>query len=448
MVMATNLVDALKGLMTPQLLGAVSSRLGEPESAVSKGLGAAFPLILSALAQKANDPGLLSQIMSLLTSPANTPDVLANPRSILTGEPSSSGMTELGSNLLATLFGTQADAATNALSEYAGVKSTSASSLMTLGATLITGLLGDHVRRDGLNGAGLASLLNGQRDGILNALPGMLSGIAGLGALRDVGSRATAAVRHAPPQSGSGWLWAAAAALILALGAWALWGRGTAPHVTAPATDVAQRAGQAVSGAAQQAGRVAGDAAEVAHGAAQQAGQAVSGAAQQAGDAAGDAVRAGQLALAKLGSLTTRRLPTNIELSVPERGVETQVIAYLDDPSKQLEPVVWFNFDRLLFETGSATLQPQSQEQLKNIAEILKAYPTVKVKIGGYTDNTGDPAANLKLSQERAANVMTAIVALGIAPERVSAEGFGEQHPWPTIPRRTGGSRTAASRCA
>jgi OmpA-OmpF porin, OOP family len=41
----------------------------------------------------------------------------------------------------------------------------------------------------------------------------------------------------------------------------------------------------------------------------------------------------------------------------------------------------------------------------------------------------GDPAANLKLSQDRAANVMKEIVVLGVAPERLSAEGYGEQHP-------------------
>ena len=51
------------------------------------------------------------------------------------------------------------------------------------------------------------------------------------------------------------------------------------------------------------------------------------------------------------------------------------------------------------------------------------------VKIGGYTDNTGDPQANLKLSQDRAVAVESAIVALGIADERVAAEGYGEQHP-------------------
>jgi outer membrane protein OmpA-like peptidoglycan-associated protein len=83
----------------------------------------------------------------------------------------------------------------------------------------------------------------------------------------------------------------------------------------------------------------------------------------------------------------------------------------------------------LLFESGSATLKPESQEQLRNIAEILKAYPNVKVKIGGYTDNVGDPAFNMKLSQDRATNVMNELVILGVASNRLEAEGYGEKHP-------------------
>jgi outer membrane protein OmpA-like peptidoglycan-associated protein len=51
------------------------------------------------------------------------------------------------------------------------------------------------------------------------------------------------------------------------------------------------------------------------------------------------------------------------------------------------------------------------------------------VKIGGYTDDVGEEAYNLKLSQDRANSTMQALVALGVAPERMSAEGYGEQHP-------------------
>lgn len=83
-----------------------------------------------------------------------------------------------------------------------------------------------------------------------------------------------------------------------------------------------------------------------------------------------------------------------------------------------MNDTTWFEFDRLNFASGSATILPESQEQLDNITAVLKAYPTVNVKIGGYTDNTGDPAANQKLSQARAESVMQALTAKVVAAKR------------------------------
>jgi outer membrane protein OmpA-like peptidoglycan-associated protein len=53
----------------------------------------------------------------------------------------------------------------------------------------------------------------------------------------------------------------------------------------------------------------------------------------------------------------------------------------------------------------------------------------VEVKIGGYTDNIGDKAANMARSADRAVNTMKELVALGVAATRVSAEGYGGQFP-------------------
>ena len=63
------------------------------------------------------------------------------------------------------------------------------------------------------------------------------------------------------------------------------------------------------------------------------------------------------------------------------------------------------------------------------MAAILKAFPTVELKLGGYTDNTGDAAANLKLSDDRAKNVMARLVEMGVAASRLQAEGYGQEHP-------------------
>jgi OmpA-OmpF porin, OOP family len=131
----------------------------------------------------------------------------------------------------------------------------------------------------------------------------------------------------------------------------------------------------------------------------------------------------------QLNQFVVRTLPGNVSLNIPWNGIEARLLAFIQDPSKGVEPATWFDFDRLLFNTDSVTLRPESQVQLGNIAAILKAYPNVHVKIGGYTDNTGDPQSNLNLSQDRANGVMAELVALGISPDRLEAQGYGEQFP-------------------
>jgi K(+)-stimulated pyrophosphate-energized sodium pump len=133
--------------------------------------------------------------------------------------------------------------------------------------------------------------------------------------------------------------------------------------------------------------------------------------------------------LPNLGNLISISLPDGTSLSVPERGVEGRLLAFIRDSNRAPDRTSWFDFDRLLFDTGSATLQPQSQDQLQSVAAILKAYPNVHMRIGGYTDNTGSPDANVRLSQDRANNVMAELVRLGISPDRLEAKGYGPDHP-------------------
>lgn len=133
--------------------------------------------------------------------------------------------------------------------------------------------------------------------------------------------------------------------------------------------------------------------------------------------------------IAALGPFVERELPDNTTLRIPTNGVENKLIGFIEDATKVPDSETWFTFDRLEFETDSARLTASATEQLRNIADILRAYPSVKVKIGGYTDNTADASHNLQLSQERANAAMLQIVAMGISASRLAAEGYGEQHP-------------------
>ncbi|MES2520906.1 MAG: sodium-translocating pyrophosphatase [Bacteroidota bacterium] len=130
-----------------------------------------------------------------------------------------------------------------------------------------------------------------------------------------------------------------------------------------------------------------------------------------------------------LGAKLDKALSSGVTLNIPENGIENNLLKFIEDKSKAVDKTIWFDFDRLTFETGKSTLKPESAEQLKNIAEILKAYPNVNVKLGGYTDNTGDANANLKLSSERAASVKAELLTLGITDARVESEGYGQENP-------------------
>ncbi len=89
----------------------------------------------------------------------------------------------------------------------------------------------------------------------------------------------------------------------------------------------------------------------------------------------------------------------------------------------------WYTIENLYFQSASSDLKAGSEVALNNLAEILNAYPTLKVKLGGYTDNTGNEDTNLKLSSLRAKTAKLKLTELGIAADRVEAEGYGSAFP-------------------
>lgn len=131
-------------------------------------------------------------------------------------------------------------------------------------------------------------------------------------------------------------------------------------------------------------------------------------------------------------NLTEVTLPSGAKLQAYPGGIEDRLVKFIEsDDYKNAAPDAlkdkWFSFDDLNFVFGKTELAPESKRQLDNIVAILKAFPDVKIKIGGYTDKKGDDAANLKLSDGRAKAVQAALQKAGVGAQVPEAEGYGEK---------------------
>ncbi|OQX53087.1 MAG: hypothetical protein B5M53_07420, partial [Candidatus Cloacimonas sp. 4484_209] len=83
----------------------------------------------------------------------------------------------------------------------------------------------------------------------------------------------------------------------------------------------------------------------------------------------------------------------------------------------------------IYFDTGKATIRPESYPVLDDAVRVLKANPTVIVEIAGHTDSVGSDSYNMRLSDARANSVRTYLISRGISPTRLIARGYGETMP-------------------
>lgn len=88
-----------------------------------------------------------------------------------------------------------------------------------------------------------------------------------------------------------------------------------------------------------------------------------------------------------------------------------------------------FVTNNILFETGKATLKPESMEEIQKVAEYMKKNPSVRFEVQGHTDNQGSDKINDPLSQQRAEAVVKALESLGCDPFNMRAVGKGSHEP-------------------
>jgi outer membrane protein OmpA-like peptidoglycan-associated protein len=305
---------------------------------------------------------------------------------------SNNSLLEKGSDLLKGIFGNRFTAVINTISNFAGIRSSSAASLMSVAAPAALGTLGAHAISTNMNERTLVSYLDNQKDSIMSALPAglNLAGALGISSLGNIGSTvsnvmpgATAQVRDMPRNmrrsSTPRWLVPAIVGLAFLGLIWFFTSRNKTTREEVSMAQPVEPAGPLASP-----------------------------------PPSGETVHV--------------MLPNGVAIDAYRNGIEDRLVHFLNDPAMQVDNSTWFDFDKLNFETGSATITAESMPQIRNIAAILKAFPNASIKIGGYTDATGDKMANQKLSQARAEAVVAELKNNGITDAQLSgAEGYGSK---------------------
>ncbi|AZB02002.1 DUF937 domain-containing protein [Chryseobacterium joostei] len=434
--MSLNVIDLIKGQLGPALVSQAASQFGESESGISKAIGGLLPAVVGGLANNADNPGVVDAITK-----ASSSGILGN---LLGGSSSNPIIT----TLLSSLFGDKVGGLVNSIASFSGISNNSAGSLLNLVTGATVGTVGKYAADNNLGASGISSLLNDQKGIISSLLPAGLSLASfGLGAenwfgqaketvssvtstAKDNIAEGVATARENVNEGareireqfnnnnnnnqggGSIWKWLLPLLLLIAAG-YFLWKQCEKKQTTTTMASSTDSTGTSTDTAS---------------------------AASTPATTATPAAK------------TDENIDLNgVMLKGYKGGMEDQMIGFLksggyksaaDDSALKDK---WYDFDHVNFKMGSSTeLEAGSQGQLDNLVAILKAFPDSKVKIGGYTDKTGNEASNVKLSQARADYIKAALAKAGVGGQVLGAEGYGSK--FATVDAKATDAERAADR--
>jgi outer membrane protein OmpA-like peptidoglycan-associated protein len=364
--MAVDLIDLVKGHLTPDVIQNAATYVGESSGTTQKALVGIVPTLIGALMNKASTSEGAQQLVGLLDAGKYDGSALTSVSRLFGGGVVTQSTLNAGKGLLDSLFGAKMGDVSSLLARFSGARPESATSLLALAAPLVMHVLGQQRSSIGTGTASLASLLGAQRSSLAGLLPaGLVSALGWSGISEPVTSAASATARAAQemepaPAAVSRRAWVIP---IIVLGVLLL---GALVWLTAP-------------------GRTA----------------------------------------RKLSEL---QLPGGVRISVPEGSFNFSLANWLASTADTRIPRR-FVFEDLNFETGSTRLTPESLATVDTVVIVLKAHPTVGVALEGYTDNTGNPVANRKLSLDRADAVKDLMMKGGIPESRITSAGYGQDRP-------------------
>jgi outer membrane protein OmpA-like peptidoglycan-associated protein len=392
--MPFNLIDSVRNIFNDDFVSKASVFTGENENSIKAAIAGIIPAVLTGLLHQtgSGDP----QNMLSLAREASQSGILTS----LSDSLGDGSLLAKGSEMFKSLFGDKSGGVTSLISNFSGIRESSASSLMNVAAPTALGVLGKHAAETNMNAGGMLSFLNNQKESILNAVPSglNLAAVMGLGSLAGIGGKLSTRLSEIR-------------------GA-----RGSSAEKTAHSLPPAKKFNWSplVIGAIVVLGLV------------MFLGKGFNGAEKSSSVIATTDTTKPDTAVSKpalvVRETTKVTLPDGTELNAYKGGMEDQLVMFLNNPSGVAGKNAWFDFDNLNFNTDSVRITDESMTQVQNIAIILKSYPKLKIKIGGYTDKTGDSLANLKLSQARADAVLTALKNNGANMKQIlGAEGYGSQ---------------------
>jgi OmpA-OmpF porin, OOP family len=372
--MSDSMFGSLLNMLDKHTVGEVANALGQPQTSVARGMETSLAAMLGGIASKSGDTGALQKIFDMVPSSSGAVSWSQIASSI--ADPNSS-LIASGKRLLPAIFGSGENAVTGGISRESGLSSGAITTLLSMAGPVVISFIMKRVRDGGLTMGNLGTALQRESAAIKSALPGGLSDLFWPAAATTTSANVSPVVAQAVHRESSfNWLPVLA---IAGLGLGLLWFLG---HARRPSID------QVVPSTA-----------------------------------VGTANRVAPVP----APTPTCTMPANVKL--PENGAAAHLLSFVQNPQANLAAAPWQNIDQASFATGSATLRPESQGQLDNIAKVLTNCPSVHLNIAAYTDNVGSAESNLRLSRQRANNVVAILVSKGVPRNRLTAEGYGEEDP-------------------
>jgi hypothetical protein len=185
--METNLLESIRQQLTPEMIEHVGTFLGETPIHTHKAIDGAIPTVLVGLMDFSSANAGPTPLLNLLNQ-ANYGRLLNNLSGLLEGGNTTQNLMTAGQEILRTLFAGKLNAVSELIATTSGVANTSASSLLSIAAPVVVGVLERVRARQGLNAARLSTLMMEQKEDIIKIAPEGLARALGLRSLADLGS--------------------------------------------------------------------------------------------------------------------------------------------------------------------------------------------------------------------------------------------------------------------